>query len=154
MVELGEVRDILGVSFQDRSSLHALNLVLLDIRNPVLEEKRIDTFVLIVRTNGDKEHIEGINLLGFESLENMVPTEGEEFAATFTECLGYIRHTDTDTYHFVFLVHNDSHEIEVQQRELHILVVVLLLVGHRLEVIEFLVRFVNDIHILNAIFAH
>ena len=52
MVELREVRLILRVRFQDARRFQALDAVLVDIRNLILEEQRIDALVLIIRTNG------------------------------------------------------------------------------------------------------
>ena len=52
MVELREVRLVLRVRFQDARRFQALDAVLVDIRNLILEEQRIDALVLIIRTNG------------------------------------------------------------------------------------------------------
>ena len=52
MVELREVRLILRVRFQDARRFQALDAVLVDIRNLILEEQRINALVLIIRTNG------------------------------------------------------------------------------------------------------
>ena len=75
MVKLREVSDILRIRLQYIRRLQTLDAVLIDIRNLVLEEERIDTLVLIVRANGDQQETERIHLFGLQRLEQVIPTE-------------------------------------------------------------------------------
>ena len=154
MVKLRKVSYILRVRFQYIGCLQSSDTILVDIGYLVLKEERVDTLVLVVGSDGDEQKTEGFHLLCFECFEQIIPSEGEQFTAALTQSVRYIRHAETYTHYLVFLIDHERHEIEVQQREIHILVVVLLLDGHRLEVIEFLVCFVYHVHILNAVFAH
>ena len=135
MVELREVRLVLRVRFQNARRFQALDAVLVDIRNLILEEQRIDALVLIIRTNGYQEEIERIHFLGFQRTEDIVPTEGEQSAAAFAQCFGDIRHSQTYTHYLIFLIHHHRHEIEIENGEIHRHVILLLFVGHRLEVV-------------------
>ena len=150
MVELGKVRNILRIGLQDVRRLEDLDAVLVDDRYLILEEESVDAFILVVRTDGDEQEAEGFHLLCFERLEEMVPSEGEEFAITLTERIGDVRHSESDAHNVILIVHHEGHKIEVKDREVHVLVVVLLGDGHGLEVIEDLVRFVDDIHVLDT----
>ena len=75
MVKLREVRDVLRVGLQDIRRLQTLDAVLVDIGQLVLEEERIDPFILVVGTNGDEQEAEGVHLLGLERLKQMIPSE-------------------------------------------------------------------------------
>ena len=149
MVELGEVRDILGVGLQDICRLQDLDAVLVDNRYLVLEEEGIDALILIVRPDGDEQEAEGLHLLCFERPEEMEPTEGEEFAITLAKRVRDIRHSESDAHDFFLLIDHEGDKIKVEDRKVHILIVVLLRDGHGLEVIELLVRLVDDIHVLD-----
>ena len=64
LVEVLEVRLILGVGLEYRRSLHALDAVLLEIRQHIREEQRIHALILIVRPYADEQQIEVFHLLG------------------------------------------------------------------------------------------
>ena len=64
-----------------------------------------------------------------------------------------IRHTESYADNLVLVVDHDGHKVEVQEREVGILVMLLLARSHGLEVVEFLVRLIEHIHVLHAIFA-
>ena len=81
MVELHEERQHFRIGLQHARGLQRLDAVLVDDRYLVLEEERIDTFVLVVRTNGDEEETESLHLLRFQRLKQMIPSEGEELTA-------------------------------------------------------------------------
>ena len=132
MVELGKVRNILGVGLQDICRLQDLNAVLVDDRYLVLEEERVDALILIVRPDGDEQEAEGLHLLCFERPEEMEPTEGEEFAITLAKRVRDIRHSESDAHNLFLLIDHEGDKIEVEDREVHILIVVLLRDGHGL----------------------
>ena len=119
-------------------------------RDEVLIEERIHTFVLVIRTDRNEQKVERFGFLGLKCPQNVEPTEGEQLTAALTYGTGDLRHTESDTYHLVFLVHDDGHEIEVEQRQVHITVVLFLALGHGLEVIQLLVSRIDDIHVLGA----
>ena len=77
MIKLRKVSNILRIGFQDSSGLQAFNLVFIDIWYLVLEEERIDTFILVVWSHCDKQEIECIHLLSFECFKHMIPTKWE-----------------------------------------------------------------------------
>ena len=85
MVKLGKVSNILGVRFQDIGGLQNLDTVLVDNRYLVLEEERVDAFVLVVRANSDQQETEGVHLLRLERTEEMEPSEGEQLTSAFTQ---------------------------------------------------------------------
>ena len=149
MVELGKVRNILGVGLQDICRLQDLDAVLVDDRYLVLEEERVDALILVVRPDGDEQEAEGLHLLCFERPKEMEPTEGEEFAITLAKRVRDIRHSESDAHDLFLLIDHEGDKIEVEDREIHILIVVLLRDGHGLKVIELLVRLVDDIHVLD-----
>ena len=84
----------------------------------------------------------------------MVPTEWEELALAFAQRVGDVWHTYTYAYYLVFLIDNNGHKVEVQNREIHVAVVFLLALGEGLEVIEFLVCYIYNVHVLCAVFLY
>ena len=68
MVELGEVRYVFCIRFKYVGRLQALDAVLVDIRNLVLEEEGVDALILIVRSNGNEQQVKRFHLFRLERL--------------------------------------------------------------------------------------
>ena len=59
-----------------------------EIRQQVLKEQCIHTLALPFRPHSDEEHLQMVHMLPFECLQQIVPSEREEFAFTFLDSLG------------------------------------------------------------------
>ena len=158
MLEVGEASKALVVVLQDSRGLDALDAILGEVWGHLVEDECGDALILVVGAYGNKQEVEVGHLLGAEGLEQMVPAEWEEAAAAFAQSIRERRHTKAHGHDFVVLVGHHSDEVEVEQWEVHLAVVLLLTLGHRLIVVELLIGRVEHIEVAIAIaslqFAH
>jgi len=83
MVKLREVRNILGIGFQDIGRFEDFDAVFVDIRNLILEEEGINAFVLVIRSYGNQQETERVHLLRLECAQQVEPAKREEFTIAF-----------------------------------------------------------------------
>ena len=146
MLEQLELLLVLCVRFEDGGGVECLYAVFIEVRYLVCEEEAVDALILVVGSHRYEQQVEVLHMFGLEGTEYMEPAEGEELTATLAHGVADIGHAQTYAYYLIILVDDDGHEVEVQYWEVDIAVVEFLSLGHRLEVIELLVRLVEHVH--------
>ena len=69
--------EILEVGFHNGRCLNTLHSILHEIRMLVSNDDGIESSVLVIRTYGNNQEVNGLVVIRFESLEKVIPTKWE-----------------------------------------------------------------------------
>lgn len=106
------------------------------------KQEGIDTFVLILRRHGYKHEVNDI-VVALDGLEQMIPTGGEQFAATLLQSRTQRWHRDTHTYELAVGIDYNADAVEAKDSQIMGYIVVNLLVGERRIAIEVFICLVD-----------
>ena len=153
VVELLETRQTLVVGLQDGSSLNPLYAILRKVWCHLVENECCNTLVLIVWSHTDEQQVEVGHSLRLKCPQKVEPSKWEESSLALTQRLRERRHTQSHRYNLVVLVGHHRNKIEIEQREVHIAVVLLLSRCHWLIVVDLLICSIQNIEVAIAISA-